>query len=405
VETAGGGAARGEKGGLSRLEADRRALVEAVRGGASQRAVARAHHVGLATVQLWLARAGDRPLDAIDWRDRSSAPHQTHRTSAALEALVLRVRHELRETSVLGEYGARTIHAALHGRVGPGERVPSVRTIGRILERSGSLDYRRRRHAAPPPGWYLPEVASRRVELDSFDTIEGLRLEDGTDLTVMTGISLHGGLPVAWPLRTLTVRRTVLALLEHWRDVGLPGFAQFDNDPRFAGSAGQPDAIGPVIRLCLRLGIVPVFAPPPEHGFQNAIESFNGRWQAKLWTRSQDAPLEELQARSVRYIGTSRRRAAARIEASPARRPWPSDTVDPRAPLEGRLAYVRRTGDHGEAVILGRRVMVDGDWRHRLVRADVDLDEGAIRIYALRRREPSDQRLLRELAYTPHWSR
>ena len=38
--------------------------------------------------------------------------------------------------------------------------------------------------------------------------------------------------------------------------------------------AGEPDAIGRLTRLCLALGIIPVFAPPREPGLQNAIEGF-----------------------------------------------------------------------------------------------------------------------------------
>ncbi|SRR5712691_4046719 len=68
----------------------------------------------------------------------------------------------------LGEYGAQAIRRELAVR-GPAG-VPSVRTIGRILERRGALDGGRRiRRPPPPPGWYLPEVAAGRAELDSFD--------------------------------------------------------------------------------------------------------------------------------------------------------------------------------------------------------------------------------------------
>jgi hypothetical protein len=264
------------------------------------------------------------------------------------------------------------------------------------------LDRRRRRRPAPPAGWYLPDLRERRVELDSFDTIEGLRLTAGPPVTILTGISLHGGLAVAWPERSITVRRTVRALLEHWRDVGLPGYAQFDNDGRFAGGTSTQDAIGPVIRACLALGVTPVFAPPRESGFQAAIESFNGRWQAKLWSRFSDATLEDLQVRSSRYIAASRRRSAARIDAAPARRPFTlDDWLDVEGPAMGRLVFLRRTTEAGTASVLGHAFPVDRHWLHRLVRAEVDLDLGRLRFYALRRREPTEQPLIGELPYEP----
>ena len=47
----------------------RRAMVAAVRAGQSRRSVARSFGVSLATVQFWLARAGDGRLDRVDWSD------------------------------------------------------------------------------------------------------------------------------------------------------------------------------------------------------------------------------------------------------------------------------------------------------------------------------------------------
>ena len=38
-------------------------------------------------------------------------------------------------------------------------------------------------------------------------------------------------------------------------------------------------------------------------------------------------------------------------------------------------------------------------WVHRLVRAEVDLTAGTIRFYRLRRREPGDQPLIREVRH------
>jgi transposase-like protein len=376
--------------------------VAAVRRGASQRSVARTYGVALGTVQRWLARAADNRLDRVDWSDRPDTPHRTTRTDAAVEEVVLRLRWELREASVLGEYGAPAIRAALLGQVDLPGPVPSLRTIGRILERHDVLDRRRRRRPAPPAGWYLPDLRERRVELDSFDTIEGLRLRDGPEITVLTGISIHGGLIAAWPERSITVQHTIGALVEHWRAVGLPGYAQFDNDGRFAGSSTTPDAIGGVIRACLALGVTPVFAPPRESGFQAAIESFNGRWQAKLWSRFADGTLEDLQARSATYVAASRRRAAVRIEAAPARRPFPlDDQIDFDRPPMGRLVFLRRTTDTGLATVLGHRLPVDQHWLHRLVRAEVDLTRGRLRFYALKRREPDHQPLIGDIPYDP----
>jgi transposase-like protein len=374
-------------------------MIAAVRAGASMRAVARAHEVSLSTVQWWSRRAGELPLDRVDWRDRSPIPGKTHRTEAAVEDLVLVLRRELKETSDLGEYGARAIRGELVAR--GHARAPSVRTIGRVLERRGALDAGRRiRRTPPPPGWYLPEVAAGRAELDSFDIVEGLALAGGLRLEVLNVISLHGGLPGSWPQPLVTAKTAVEALVEHWREYGRPTYAQFDNDTIFQGGHRGQDVLGRVVRTCLRLDVIPIFAPPQESGFQAAIENFNGRWQAKVWARFYHDSLAALQDRSRRYVGAYRQRAAARIEGAPHRRPFPiSWHPDLQARPEGVVIFIRRTSELGTVSLLGRTFPADPLWPHRLVRCEVDLSTETIRFHALRRREPHHQPLLCEAPY------
>jgi transposase len=374
-------------------------MVAAVRRGASQRAVAKDFGVALSCVQRWMARAEGRRLDRVDFDDCSSAPKRTRRVDATTEQQVLDVRRWLRDRSPLGEYGAEAIHREMLAR--GIEPCPSLRTIGRILQRRGVLDGRKRtRRPAPPRGWYLPDVASGKAELDSFDTIEGLAIRGGPHLTIFTGVSLHGGLVAAWPRRSVSAKSVVDDLLQHWREVGLPAYAQFDNDQRFIGPRQYADTVGRVSRLCLGLGIVPVFVPPNEMGFQAVIESFNGRWQDKVWRRFEHKTLATLKRRSDNYVNAARQRAAARIEAGPPRTPFPKRwRLDLQKHPHGTIVFLRRTDDNGRIAVMGHTWLVDRCWTHRLVRAEVDLEACSIRICALRRRAPNDQPLLNEAPY------
>src|SRR4051794_24867706 len=248
-------------------------MVAAARAGQTMRAVARRFGVGVATVAYWVGRAKGQRLDRVDWSDRSSAPHHTRRTDARLEDRVLQARSDLAQSD-LGAIGADAIRRQLRDQ--GVAAVPSVRTINRILGRRGALDGRTRTRRPPPPkGWYLPEVARAGAELDSIDIVEGLVIKDGPHVEVLNVVSLHGGLSASWPVAApVTSALTVESLVEHWREVGLPGYAQFANDMIFHGTHRYPDALGRVIRLCLSLGVVPVFVPPREMGFQAMIESY-----------------------------------------------------------------------------------------------------------------------------------
>jgi predicted transcriptional regulator len=375
-------------------------MVAAVRRGCSQHVVARRFGVSLATVQYWVDRAHGQRLDRVDWSDRSHAPRTPHRTDPGIEDLVLSLRRELAATSDLGACGAEAIHRALQER--GLKEIPSIRTIGRILERRGALDGRKRVRRPPPPrGWYLPEVAARRVEVDSFDIVEGLVLKDGPQVEVFNGVSLHGGLVASWPtVAPVTAKAVVEALIAHWRAYGLPRYAQFDNDTIFQGTHTHPDVIGRVMRLCLSLGVIPVFVPPREMGFQAMIENYNGQWQAKVWTRFTHGSLAELRGCSDRYVAAVRRLRADRIEAAPPRRPFPERwRLDLQAQPRGRIVYLRRTTATGAVEVLGHSFEVDPHWPHRLVRVEFDLDAGRMQFFALRRREPESQPMLKELIH------
>jgi hypothetical protein len=373
------------------------------------RSVAGRFGVSLCTVQRWVARGRGKRLDRADLADRpGGCPVGPRRTPAELEALVLATRADLRANSDLGEYGAAAVRARLvELRV---EGVPSVRTINRIFERHGALDGARRvRRPAPPAGWYLPDLVGRRVELDSFDVVEGLVIgktadAPAVDVEVLNAISLFGGLVDSWPTTVVTAKYAADRAVDRWRSVGLPRYAQFDNDTIFQGPHQWPDTFGRVTRVCLSLGVVPVFAPPRETGFQAAIESYNGRWQAKVWARFKHPSLAGLVDRSDRYVAAARLRAAPRIESAPPRRPFPagwSMAAALRKPLAGRVVLLRRSDAAGRVTVLGRQYAVDAAWPGRLVRADVDLDAREIRFHALRRRQHDNHRLLCTTPYAP----
>jgi len=378
-------------------------MVREVRSGRSLRRVAAEFGVSVSTVAYWVDHAGGKRIDRVVFA--SLRPGGAwNRTAAEVEQRILSVRRLLREESVLGEYGADAI--ALTLQADPSiEGVPSRATIHRVLARHGALDgVHRQRRPAPPKGWYLPDLARGEAELDSFDFIEDLKIAGGPLVSVLTATSLHGVLPDAWIMERSGAKPTLEALLGRWRCEGLPTYAQFDNDTIFQGAHQFVDTLGRISRLCLALQVIPVFAPPREPGFQNAIEGFNALWQSKVWQRHHCPDVETLKAVSERYIAAYRAKTALRRESAPSRRPFPRRfQLDLDAPLKGTMIFLRRSDDNGNVHLLGRTCQVGDYWRHRLVRCEVNFTDRQIRFYALRRREPDCQPLLLELPYhRPH---
>jgi len=366
--------------------------VAALRRGASFRQVARRFQISLSTAWKWFHRSQGQRLQRVDWQDRPRGnPRPRNRTAQRLVKRILALRSWLKEHCPLGEFGAEAIRRRLqHEKISP---LPCARTIERILDRAGLLICtRRRRWVAPPPGWYLPNLAEGCLELDAFDFVEDLAIRGGPSIAVLNGISLYGSLAAAWPQTAFTTLDVLACLPAHWRLFGLPHYAQFDNDTRFQGPHTLPGRLGRVVHLCLCLGLIPVFAPPRETGFQAKIESFNHLWQAKVWHRRRHTRLPALQKHSRQFIQAHRERHAARIEAAPLRATL-SGTL-PREIRQSHIVFLRRTTDRGTISVLETSVAVDKHWPNRLVRCELDARSCQLTIHALRRRQPEWQPLL-----------
>ncbi len=378
-------------------------MVRLVRSGVSQREVARRYKVSVSTVSNWVKHSAGQRLDRVDFAD-SKPGRAWNRTPKRMEQRIISLRAKLRDHSILGEYGARAIQAAL-ASAGDNQALPSVITIHRVLHRYGMLDTARRvRHSAPPKGWYLPAVLAGDADLDCFDFIEDLKIAEGPLVSVLTAKSLHAGSADAWVMPQRSADQAARCLLQRWQRDGLPHYAQFDNDTIFQGAHQFADTVGRISRLCLALDVIPVFVAPFEHGMQNMIEGFNALWQAKVWQRYRVASAQELQLRSDRYIEADRLRRRAQAEQAPARRRLPSGfKLDLQARLRGQMIYIRRTDPRGRVHLLGQTFHVSQDWLHRLVRCEVDFDRHVIHCFALRRRVPQEQPLLTEIPYwRPH---
>jgi hypothetical protein len=257
------------------------------------------------------------------------------------------------------------------------------------------FDGRKRQRRIPPPtGWYLPDVANGKAELDQFDFVEDLCLGSNRMVHVFNGISLHGGLVLSCPESQMRAENTVRNLISFWQEYGLPDYAQFDNSTIFQGSR-HADSLGRIIRFCLSLDVIPVFVPPHETGFQASIESYNGRWQKGVWQRFHFANMKAVQLQSAKYVQATIAKNASRRDATTTRWKFPSDwQLDYQQHPQGKVIFIRRANEKGQVEVMGHRWILSSDVSHRLVRAEVDLTKNKSDFYRLRRREPTKQQHL-----------
>jgi transposase-like protein len=358
-----------------------------IRRGLSVRQVALRFGVASSTVMFWVKRVGKQRLDRIRWSDHSGHRTASNRVTESVEQCVLDLRKELKEQSVLGEFGADAIRQEMKCR--KCNKIPARTTINRILQRNGMLDGKHRKRFTPPPkGWYLPNNEEQNAEWDQFDYIEECYLKGGQVVHILNGISLYRGTVYSKPVERMTSENTVQNIIEHWRNVGVPEYAQFDNGTVFHGP-NNPDSIGNVSKLCLSLGVIPIFVPPHEFGFQAAIESYNGRWERAVWKRFNFKNIKDIQTQSDRYVNTVNEKKETTRELDYSRKiinkNW---NFNNKITEKGTIIFIRRTDNKGRAKIMGHLWELDEKWTLRLIRATVDLKNHLIHFHKLTKKEP-----------------
>src|SRR5215213_1689013 len=321
------------------------------------RSASRRFRVSLCTVQRWVARAKGKRPDRTDLADRAAGCGvSSRRTPSATEDLVLAARADLKANSDLGEYGAAAVRDRLAGDGVDGDDVPSVRTINRIFRRRGVLDASRRvRRPAPPrrPAgtcrtW--PNAASSwTASTSSRDWSSAAptpRRRRSTWRSSTPSASTAGSSgPGPRALSPRSSRRSASSNTGARSACRGTPSSTTTRSPRARTSGPTRSGASPGCAWGW-LGVVPVFAPPRETGFQAAVENFNGRWQAKVWARFTHDGLASVTRRSDRFVAAARLRSAPRIESAPPRRPFPKDWKPARAlhePLAGRVVFLRRS--------------------------------------------------------------
>ncbi len=130
------------------------------------------------------------------------------------------------------------------------------------------------------------------------------------------------------------------------------------------------------------------------------IESYNGWWQTKVWSRFQHDNLAVLLGHSQKYVAALRKKRAMRIEDAPDRRAFPEEwKLELKKRPGGRLVYLRRSNGVIEVNLLGQTWTLGQVWPNRLVRCEVGLNKDKIRFFTLRRREPTIQPKILEVDY------
>jgi transposase InsO family protein len=252
---------------LNLVEQRYQAVLEVLNDGASVTDVARRHGVARQTVHEWLRRYAADGLGGL--ADHSSKPLSCpHQMAPELEARIVEMRR------AHPGWGPRTILFWLdRAGVSP---LPGRSSVERCLVRHGLVTPQARRRKRSD---YQRWERSRAMELWQMDIVGGVRIVDGAEAKIVSGIDDHSRFVVsARVVARATVRPVCDALTHAMQAHGLPSQILTDNAKVFTARFGPGP--GPVRfdRLCIDNGITHILTAPRSPTTTGKVE----RWHKTL---------------------------------------------------------------------------------------------------------------------------
>lgn len=252
---------------LGVVEQRYQAVLEVLNDGATVVDVARRYGVARQTVHGWLRKYADRGL--VGLVDQSSKPRSCpHQMSPIVEARVVAMRREH------PGWGPRTIRTWLEREgVVP---APGRTSIERCLVRHGLVTPEARKRKR---GDYKRWERARAMELWQMDIVGGVRLTDGSEAKIVSGIDDHSRFVIsAHVVARATARPVCDALALAMRRHGVPDQVLTDNGKVFTARFGPGP--GPVLfdRICRENGIKHLLTAPRSPTTTGKVE----RWHKTL---------------------------------------------------------------------------------------------------------------------------
>ena len=226
--------------------------------------------------------------------DASSRPDSCpHQMTAEIEAriITLRVEHP--------EWGPQTLRHELSEE--GATPLPAYSSIYRCLLRHGLITPEpRKRKRSDFRRW----ERSRSMELWQMDVMGGVKLTDGTDLKVITGIDDHSRFCVSAKLVPRATARPVCeALAEALRRYGVPDQILTDNGKVFTGRFGPGKGEVLFDRICRENGIRHLLTAPRSPTTTGKVERFHKTVRLEFLKDRVFASIAEAQARTRRVGG------------------------------------------------------------------------------------------------------
>jgi putative transposase len=338
-------------------------------------------------VQRWIQRyRSENPV--VSLQDHSRAPrHRSWAYPERIKNMVLQIR-KARACGKQAKYqyalvSAQAIYYELRElHVSP---LPSPRTIHGWLKQAGQIAERKSRKVPNPT---YPVLPCRGVnDVQELDFKGPFYLQDHSHKYYL--VALRDKRSKKTALRALASKSMDAILdflLSAWQKMGCPTRLQMDNCLDFRGSNLYPRSPSKLVRVCLDLGIQPIFIPLREPWRNGVVENLNGlldRFLFRTQTFETEKQLHQAVQRMQTTINTTHRlpalegktpqefAATARLRFPPAHYDWHTRNLQL---LKGKVTFIRFVRKSGRITLTAKdKFLIGKTYKWQYVLANVDV--------------------------------
>jgi IS30 family transposase len=338
-------------------------------------------------VHRWIARYHpDAPVASL--QDHSRAPqHIPWAYPERIKRMVLQIRLE-RESGKRTKYqyalvSAQAIYYEMRELgISP---LPTPDTIHLWLKQAGRIRERKSVKAPNPTYPVLPCQAVNDVQ--ELDFKGPLYLQDHAHKYYL--VALRDKMSKKTTLQALATKSMDIILdflVSAWQQMGCPKYLKMDNCLDFRGSNLYPRSPSKLMRVCLDLGVQPVFIPLREPWRNGVVENLNGllaRFLFRMRTFQTEKQLHQAVQRLETTINTMHRLPVLQGKtpqefAATARLRYPPNNYDWRTRnlqlLKGNVTFIRLVRKSGRITLTAKdKFLIGKKYKWHYVLANVNV--------------------------------
>jgi hypothetical protein len=266
---------------------------------------------------------------------------------------------------------------------------PSLSTIKRIIKRNGLIIQKRKRYIrCKSKKRYTLLNPTKANDVHQMDFVGPRHIKGYGRISSLNLIDVVGSKAHIQQYAGQTMDNVIEFMLDCWTKNAIPNYLQMDNGASFIGDLIHPRHFSRVVRLCLHLGVEPVFIAPSKPWMNGTIEDFNGDFGRKLWEREQWTDLEHIRRESKTFLMRHNNRQDWKyrktdLEAIPHRK-LPEDFeigTDSLPITEGKVHFIRQVKGDGTISVLNENFDVGESLAYEYVWATIYTKQEQLKVY------------------------